>query len=431
MHLKVTTINRQMRAALIVMIMALLLGLFVACSGGLSEDEKEIAVAIGLTQTAAALDDGAVAATSVAAATETPVPATAAITAIITESLAVTPTTPAVAEVAAITPPTAVATAPPAPPAPPPVDLLAAGAQLPVTQNSLKVRTLLVAPGEPGQLYALLTDAADGAEPALGAQLLTSTDFGESWSPAPSGLPVEANCLFNINMDYYGATALYASTCQGIYRWSTGESDWTAVAPEQTGTIAVVYGSADLLWGTKPFGAEGAPLLISQTGGESWAEVNLAHTNGVAAVGISPRDSRTGYAIVWPGGEGSALRRGTIFTDWQIMPAPQGGLTVNLGMTIDGGTGWLYVTTIEAEGDRLWRSTDPDTPILDDVSWNEVYRFAAGDQVELLASGWSTSEDQLAIYANLQRAVNGQMQSTLIRSLDSGQSWAPLVVDAG
>lgn len=424
MHRKVITILRQGRALWLIVLVALCASLLVACGGSMSDDEKAIAIAIGLTQTAAAVGEDS--ATADLPPAETPVPPTAMMTA--TTELPAT-TVPAAATTPTADPavqPTAVPVQPTAA-----VDALAAGATLPTTQNSLKVRTVLVAPGEPGRIYALLTDAADGTEPAAGARLLTSTDFGESWTPAPSGLPVETDCLLNLNMDYYGATALYASTCQGIYRWAEGSDSWTLVSPEQTGMVAVVYGSADLIWATKPSGAEGAPLMISQNGGESWTEVNTTHSTGVATVGISPRDSQSGYAIVWPGGDGSYLRRGTIFTDWQLMPAPQGGLPVNTGMTIDGGTGWLYVTTTEAEGDRLWRSTDADTPIIDDVSWSEVYRFAPGDQVELLASGWSSIEDQLAIYANLRRDVNGQPQYTLIRSLDGGQSWAPLVVEAG
>lgn len=427
MHRKVITIVRQGRALWLIALVALCVSLLAACGGGMSEDEKAIAIAIGLTQTAAAVGEDPAANVPPA---ETPVPPTAVMTATI-ESPA--PVVPAAAATPTADPAVAAAVQPTAVPVQPTVavDAVAAGATLPTTQNSLKVRTVLVAPGEPGQLYALLTDAANGAEPAAGAQLLTSTDFGESWAPASSGLPVEADCLLNLNMDYYGTTALYASTCQGIYRWAEGSASWNLISPEQTGMVAVVYGSSDLIWATKPYGAEGAPLMISQNGGESWTEVNTAHSTGVANVGISPRDSQSGYAIVWPGGDGSYLRRGTIFTDWQLMPAPQGGLSVNTGMTIDGGTGWLYVTTREADGDRLWRSADADTPIIDDVSWSEVYRFAPGDQVELLASGWSSVEDQLAIYANLLREVDGQPRYILIRSLDSGQSWAPLVVDAG
>ena len=433
MHHKVMNINNRMRIKLLAMVVLtalLLLAILIACSGGMSDDEKAIAVAIGLTQTAAALGDTPTAEAN-AVATATPAPPTVAVTAsvpIATDIVVAATTT--VATVAAASQSTDTVTAP-VQPTPLPVDALAAGSALPVTQHRLKVRTLLVAPGEPGRLYALLTDATDDTAAALGAQLLTSADFGESWEPAASGLPVEENCLFNINMDYYGATALYASTCQGIYRWREGEPNWTVVAADQTGLVAIVYGNADLLWATKLFGTTDAPLRFSQNGGASWTEVNISHTNGVAAVGISPRDSQTGYAIVWPGGDGSALRRGTIFTDWQVMPAPEAGLPVNPGMTIDGGTGWLYITTAETEGDRLWRSSDPDTPIIDDVGWEEVYHFAAGDQVELLASGWSTVADQLAIYANLQREVDGAPQFTLIRSLDNGQSWAPLVIDAG
>jgi hypothetical protein len=113
------------------------------------------------------------------------------------------------------------------------------------------------------------------------------------------------------------------------------------------------------------------------------------------------------------------------------MPAPNGGLALNPGMTIDGGTGWLYVTTTEADGDRLWRSADPDTPLIDDVSWAEVHRFAPGMTVNLLASGWSSAEDKLAIYATVETTTDGQPRFTLIRSLDSGVTWQPLVVDAG
>jgi hypothetical protein len=232
-------------------------------------------------------------------------------------------------------------------------------------------------------------------------------------------------------MDYYASTALYASTCEGIYRWSESSDTWTLISEEQTGMVAVVYGNGNLIWATRPYGVEGAPILLSQNGGESWMDIDLAHVNGVASIGISPRDSQSGYAIVWPGGEGSDLRRGSIVQTWRVMPAPNGGLALNPGMTIDGGTGWLYVTTTEADGDRLWRSADPDTPLIDDVSWAEVHRFAPGMTVNLLASGWSSAEDKLAIYATVETTTDGQPRFTLIRSLDSGVTWQPLVVDAG
>ncbi len=411
--------------------------LLVACnsSGSMSDDEKEIAVAVALTQTAAAV------AVAPAAVGSTPDAATVVASAAVTETATpaaveatVAPTVApveAASTVAAVITPTVaseVAAAAETTEAPAP-DL--AIDQLPVTQNSLKVRTLLVAPGEPGALYALLTDAADNSTPATNARFLMSTDFGANWTAAQSGLPVADDCLFNINMDYYASTALYASTCQGIYRWSKSSDEWTLIAEEQTGMLAIVYGNDNLIWATRPYGVEGAPVLLSQNGGQSWLEIEMAHSNGVASIGISPRDSQSGYAIVWPDGNGSYLRRGSIVQEWRVMPGPASGTPINPGMTIDGGTGWLYVTTTEAEGDRLWRSSDPDTPLIDDVGWEEVHHFAPGMTVNLLASGWSAEQDQLAIYANVETTVDGQPRFTLIRSLDNGVTWQPLVVDAG
>lgn len=407
--------------------------LLTACGGSMSDDEKAVAVAVALTQTAAAVAPATVESTPEAttvvastAVTETATPAPAEATVAPTAApVAATPSAAAVITpiVASEVVAAADATAAPAP--------ALAIDQLPVTQNSLKVRTLLVAPGEPGTLYALLTDAADDSTPATNARFLMSTDFGANWTAAQSGLPVADDCLFNINMDYYASTALYASTCQGIYRWSESSDEWSLVSEEQTGMLAIVYGNDNLIWATRPAGVEGAPVLLSQNGGESWLEIEMAQSNGVAAIGISPRDSQSGYAIVWPDGNGSYLRRGSIVQEWRVMPAPAGGTPLNPGMTIDGGTGWLYVTTTEADGDRLWRSSDPDTPLIDDVSWDEVHRFAPGMTSNLLASGWSSEAKKLAIYANIETTVDGELHFTLVRSLDNGVTWQPLVIDAG
>lgn len=414
----------------------LLLGMIVtnACSSGMSDDEKEIAVAVALTQTAAAIDASA----AEPSTEETPTAAADAEVATVEATVAeapVEPTATPMAEQSTEAPASVEAVAPTAEASA--ADSVAESTpltieSLPITQNSVKIRTLLVAPGEPGALYALLTDEADDTAPATNARFLMSPDFGVTWNAAPSGLPVPEDCLYNINMDYYAPTALFASTCQGIYRWAEATDSWSSVSGEETGMVAVVYGNDNLLWATRFVGADEAPIVLSQNGGQSWQEIAMAHTNGVASIGISPRDSQSGYAIVWPGGEGSNLRRGSIVQEWRLMPAPNGGAApVNPGMTINGGTGWLYVTTAEADGDRLWISSDPDTPVIEDVSWQEVYRFAPGMHVTLLASGWSSEADKLAIYANVETEIDGQSRFTLIRSLDNGATWHPLVIDAG
>ena len=402
----------------------LLLG---ACNSGMSDDEKAIAIAVALTQTAVAVPPSTTD-TATTALTATVVPATVAptATAVVTSDMPALPLPP---DTVTATTATAVSATPTA--------AVQAAAQpgsdgpLPVTQPLAKVRTLLVAPGEPGPLYALLTDEIADNAPVTNPSFLVSRNFGESWEAAPSGLPdVPADCLYTVSMDYYGPTALFASTCQGLYRWSQAEPSWTLLTEEPTGMVAVVYSNADLIWATRPYVPGEPPLLRSQDGGDTWATVELSHTTGVANIGINPRDTQTGYAIIWPDEDpGSDLRRGAFFLDWLVMPGPNGNQALNTGMTIDGGTGNLYVSTNEPNGARLWRSTNPDTPNLADVQWGEVYQTAPGVNLEVLSSGWSSQEDELSIYANFTKVVEDKLTYALHRSLDSGRTWAPLVIE--
>ncbi|MCB0189987.1 MAG: hypothetical protein KDE31_37205, partial [Caldilineaceae bacterium] len=169
-------------------LVAMLIAL-VGCGAGMSEDEKEIAIAVALTQTAAAVEpavDTTPTAAANAAEESSPVEPTAT-------PLPSEPTSaPASAELPTETPVDVTAAENREATAPLTLD------SLPVTQNSLKVRTLLVAPGEPGALYVLLTDEVDDMAPARNARFLISADFGASWNAAPSGLPVAEDCLYNI-----------------------------------------------------------------------------------------------------------------------------------------------------------------------------------------------------------------------------------------
>lgn len=397
----------------------------IACSGGgMTDDEKAVAVAVALTQTAAALPPPTTVATATTAPVDTPavaaaVPTATVVTTAVTSALPSPTDTPApVAAAATPTPTVQAATVP------------GSDGPLPVTQPAAKVRTLLVAPGEPGPLYALLTDEIADNAPATNVQFLVSRDFGQQWGLAPSGLPaVPPDCLYNVSMDYYGDTALFASTCQGLYRWSAASPQWTQLTEEATTMVAVVYGNANLMWATRPYTEGVAPLLRTQDGGATWATAELTHTTGVANIGINPRDAQTGYAIVWPDEEaGSDLRRGSFFTDWLVMPGPNKNQSINTGMTIDGGTGNLFVTTKGAEGATLWYSNNPDALNIANVQWNAIYSTAPGINLELLSSGWSSQEDQISIYANFTQVVDGKLTYALYRSLDSGRTWVPVVI---
>lgn len=417
----------KLKKALLLSCTALILVtlLLAACNSGMSDDEKAIAIAVALTQTSAALPPTAGAAT-VPTATVAPPTAVPTATAVVTSD---TPALPI--PLPTDTPGGAVAAAPTATPvAAAPAEQPGSAGPLPVTQPAAKVRTLLVAPGEPGPLYALLSDEIADNAPVANPKFLLSRNFGVSWEAAPSGLPeVPADCLYNVSMDYFGPTALFASTCQGIYRWSQAEPSWKLLTEEPTGMVAVVYSNADLIWATRPYVPGEAPLLRSQDGGTTWSSVELSHTTGVANIGINPRDTQTGYAIVWPDeNPGSDLRRGAFFLDWLTMPAPNNNQALNTGMTIDGGTGNLYVSTSDPDGAKLWRSTNPDAPNIADVQWSEVYQTVAGVNLELLSSGWSSSEDELSIYANFTKVVDNKLTYALYRSLDSGRTWAPVTI---
>ncbi|MEZ4730126.1 MAG: hypothetical protein R3E79_23595 [Caldilineaceae bacterium] len=129
-----------------ILLVALLLG---ACSSGMTDDEKEIAIAVALTQTAAApasalptalptVAETAPTTTIVQVAPAGDAPALPMETAPSTPTLAATPAQaaePAATVQAAVAPPAVVpgSTEP-----------------LPETQPAAKVRNLLVAPGEPG-----------------------------------------------------------------------------------------------------------------------------------------------------------------------------------------------------------------------------------------------------------------------------------------
>ena len=149
----------------------------------------------------------------------------------------------------------------------------------------------------------------------------------------------------------------------------------------------------------------------------------------MANLGFDPRDNSTLYGIIRPKYAGSYLRRGTPDGHWQTMPTPLDNATIETGMTVDGGTGALYVTTQVAPV-GIWQSRNPNTANVTDVKWDLVHDFGPDARVSLLASGWGP--DGLAIYANiwpLTPLTGGGAtvgNPALHRSLDGGQTWEPL-----
>ena len=294
-----------------------------------------------------------------------------------------------------------------------------------------QVETLLVAPGEPGPLYALVKDSSGPlwAFPASNVRLMISNDFAVTWAPFPGGLPVPAACVVNINLDYAALDALpiWASTCRGLYVWDVNAKAWAKRSDRLTDVVAVAYGQPNSVWAA----AHADDVIRSADGGRTWqdASTGLTTFGGMANLGFDPRDNATLYGIIRPKYAGSYLRRGTSDGRWQTMPTPRDNATIETGMTIDGATGALYVT-IQVAPVGLWRSPNPNTADVADVQWELVHDFGSNVQVSLLASGWSPQG--LAIYANMSLltplagggASVGAPQ--IHRSLDGGQTWEPL-----
>jgi len=319
-------------------------------------------------------------------------------------------------------------------PVSPPKQVQPTGQAVATAQSTWAVQTLLVGPGTPGRLYALQYIIAADNQPAdKRKRLLISDDLGQTWAPFPGGLPVDETCLNDMNMDYAAADALYASTCQGLYRWSGAQ--WMLISPQETWRVAIAYQHPDEMWAIAP-GYYGT-VLRSTDGGHTW---NGAGTDGFD-VAIDPRNRSLVYAITLVKGWWYDLVRWVGEDRWVVIywPGfPNGDLiTKTRGWTIDGGTGTLYLAaggnTIR-EGHlfrlttQIWRTANPDSPSVEDVRWELVHDFGEDATVQLLASG--ASPQGLILYANI-RPLSREYEEgnpVLSVSLDGGHSWTRLPI---
>lgn len=285
-----------------------------------------------------------------------------------------------------------------------------------------EVRTLLNGPGQPGRLYVLLVDSLADLATTPHARFLYSVDFGKTWTEFAGGLPVAPECLNDVNLDYGSRDALYASTCQGLYRWLDGR--WILVSRQQTLKVAIVYGNPKSMWAIAP--SIESPAILSGEGGVTWqpASAGLVHFNGLANLAIDPRDARTLYAIIAPKYAGSYLRRQFVGGDWTTMPTPLNDAVIDTGMTIDGATGSLYVSVSNNGHWQVMRTLNPTAVDVKAVSWEFVSDFANQASVTVLGSG--ESPQGLALYVRLR---SPEMDSVVERSLDGGRTWTTLAIE--
>lgn len=280
------------------------------------------------------------------------------------------------------------------------------------------VRELVVAPGEPGPLYALTNSEL----------LLVSYDRGESWQTAPQGVPPAVGRA-GLGMDYANPSTLYLGTQGGLFR-TNASGQWQFWHTVRTHALSVEYGRPTTLWAAPNPGHDfgsGVMIIKSDDGGQTWraASGDLSGWSAANPIIIDPDDPNTLFVTTSGKYGGGSLYRGTNAGNWRWLPVPTFSYYVNTGLAFDNGANALYMGS-RSPG-RLWRSTNANTLNPNDVAWQLVHDFGMDTSVVPLAVGWGPQG--AALYINL--TDTRDWSTRLLRSDDDGRTWHTLSLPPG
>ncbi len=308
--------------------------------------------------------------------------------------------------------------------------ILPVGAEIPNRPERSDIISVLAGPG-PLFVLQLQWDPQSTAGSSIvpRARLLASDDLGSTWRSFPGDLPVDATCLYTVAMDYSTRDTLYATSCQGIFRW-TGAL-WEKTSSRKAERVLAAYGNPEMLRAT-----EAGRVIESLDGGRNWRDLGL--NNAAVVAGSDPRNPRQMYALsvykgLW------MLSRGTGEPgQWTQLPTPDGLTAFYASMAVDGSIGEIYLVVRNPQTgvDHLWRSPNPGTPDASQVRWEHVHEFGKGVDVQMFAAARGTAG--LALYGTLDYRPGGGVVDSWwedagegpmpIRSLDGGRTWEALVV---
>ncbi|MFZ2423608.1 MAG: hypothetical protein WA029_20945, partial [Anaerolineae bacterium] len=280
------------------------------------------------------------------------------------------------------------------------------------------VRELIVAPGEPGPVYALTNSQL----------LLVSTDRGETWQQAQQGVPAAVGRA-GLGMDYANPSTLYLGTAAGLFR-TNASGQWEFQHTVRTHALSVEYSRPTTLWAAPNWGHDfggGVMVIKSDDGGQIWraASGDLSGWTAANPIIIDPDDPNTLYLTTSTKYGGGILYRGTNAGNWRWLPLPIMGYYVNTGLAFDNGANSLYMGS--RNPGKLWRSLNANTPTPEDVQWQLVHDFGANKSVVPLAVGWGPQG--AALYVNLTDTTDWSTQ--LMRSDDGGSTWQALILPPG
>ncbi len=194
----------------------------------------------------------------------------------------------------------------------------------------------------PRRVYAVVDDFDTNRR-----RLFKSTDGGNSWRPADSGL--EGQEIRSLTIDLRGPQTLYAGTFEGVFKSTDGGTVW-----RRTGLEGVTRIEAVKVHPTRRnvvfAGGEGG-LFRSQNGGQTWSPVSagLPETGLVTAIEFLPSSPETLLT-----GVVAAPRRGGVFrsadggTSWRLSSQGLSALSVS-SIAVDpanSNTLWLVANAV-------------------------------------------------------------------------------------
>ncbi|MDX2212253.1 MAG: hypothetical protein SFY66_03080 [Oculatellaceae cyanobacterium bins.114] len=159
-----------------------------------------------------------------------------------------------------------------------------------VSMPGVDFHAMAIAPNNPDTIYGLATSGKRG--------FFVSNDEGQTWTQQPaSGLEAMP---FSLNVDPLNAERVLATTQAGLYESRDAGKTWSLISSTATAPVAGLALQADgdrtVMFGYRISPAD-TGLYRSVDNGQSWERWSDGLEGTVLYLAISPRDTRTFYAV--------------------------------------------------------------------------------------------------------------------------------------